>query len=100
MSEIYTKSSPYYTTPANGSYLDVLTYRDIPAEADDVQYTITSRYEYRPDLLAYQLYKNVDLWWVFAVRNKDKIKDSIYDLYAGQTIYLPKITTLQRVLGL
>lgn len=100
MSTTYTKSSPYYTTPLDGSYLDVLTYRDIPAEVDDVQYTITTRYEYRPDLLAYQLYKNVDLWWVFAMRNKDKIKDSIYDLYAGQTIYLPKITTLQRVLGL
>lgn len=100
MSTTYTKSSPYYKTPIDGSYLDVLTYRDIPAEVDDVQYTITTRYEYRPDLLAYQLYKNVDLWWVFAMRNKDKIKDSIYDLYAGQIIYLPKITTLQRVLGL
>ena len=95
----YPKLSPYYTTPFNGSYLDIFTSRDIPAQADDVQYTVTSQYEYRPDLLAYQLYNNVDLWWVFAVRNANKIKDPIYDLYAGQTIYLPKITTLKKVLG-
>lgn len=99
MPSSYPKLSPYYTTPFNGSYLDVLTDRAIPAEIDDVQYTITSKYEYRPDLLAYQLYKDVNLWWVFASRNPDKVKDPIYDLYAGQTIYLPKITTLKKVLG-
>ena len=100
MSSTYSKLSPYYTTPFNGSYLDVLDLRNLTAEADDVQYTITSQYEYRPDLLAYALYNDSALWWVFAVRNKDTIKDPIYDLYAGRTIYLPKITTLQQVLGL
>jgi len=95
----YPKLSPYYTTPLNGSYLDVLTSRDFPFEADDVQYTITSQYENRPDLLAYTLYGNVDLWWVFATRNPSIIQDPIYDLYSGQTIYLPKITTLKKALG-
>lgn len=95
----YPKLSPYYSTPYNGSYLDVLSLREVPSEVDDVQYTVTSQYEYRPDLLAHALYSDVDLWWVFAVRNKDIIKDPIYDLYAGQTIYLPKLTTLRKSLG-
>lgn len=99
MPQDYPKLSLYYTTPYLGSYLDILDIRNIPAEVDDVQYKITSQYEHRPDLLAYDLYQDPNLWWVFSVRNKDKIKDPIYDLYAGQTIYLPKITTLKKVLG-
>ena len=87
------------TTPYNGAYLDILTLREIPGEIDDVRYTVTSQYEYRPDLLAYQLYKDVDLWWVFAVRNKDVIKDPIYDFEPGVTIYLPKKSNLEKFLG-
>ena len=99
MPQDYAKLSPYYTTPYLGSYLDVLSLRNIAPEVDDVSYMVTSQYEYRPDLLAHDLYQDSNLWWVFAVRNKDKIKDPIYDLYAGQTIYLPKITTLRKLLG-
>ena len=99
MSSDYTKLSPYYTTQLAGSYLDVANFRQISGEYDDVSFTVTSQYEFRPDLLAYDLYGDVNLWWVFSVRNKDKVKDPIYDLYAGQTIYLPKLSTLQNVLG-
>jgi hypothetical protein len=100
MSAMYSNSSPYYKTNISSFYLDVATFRNIPVVADDVQYTVTTQYEYRPDLLAYDLYGDVNLWWVFSVRNKDVIKDPIYDLYAGQTIYLPQMTTLNSVLGL
>lgn len=95
----YSKFSPYYNTKLAGSYLDVITFINIPTQVDDVEFEILSKYEYRPDLLAYDLYGNVLLWWVFAVRNKDKIKDPIFDLYAGQTIFLPKKTTLDRMMG-
>jgi hypothetical protein len=50
--------------------------------------------------LAFDLYDDVNLWWVFAVRNKDIIKDPIFDMYAGQKIRIPLIGTLQRSLGL
>jgi hypothetical protein len=73
--------------------------RDVPIQVDDVQFTITSQYEYRPDLLAYDLYNDSNLWWVFAARNVSTIKDPIYDLYAGQTIYLPKLSALKKALG-
>lgn len=95
----YTKLSPYYTTQFAGSYLDVINFRNLPKQIDDVQFVIPVQYEFRPDLLAYDLYNNVDLWWVFSVRNKDTIKDPIYDMYAGQTIYLPKLSVLKIVLG-
>lgn len=96
---IYSKLSPYATTTFTGSYLGIINFRDIPSEIDDVVFDVTSQYEFRPDLLSYDLYGTSDLWWVFAVRNKNVIKDSIYDLFAGQRIYLPKLTTLQLVLG-
>jgi hypothetical protein len=95
----YPKLSPYFTTPYAGSYLDTLTMRTVPAQANDIEYTVTSQYEYRPDLLAYQLYQDSSLWWVFASRNPGVIKDPIYDLYAGQTIYLPQLSYLKTALG-
>lgn len=97
---IYGKSSPYSKTEIVNGYLDVLNFRDIPAERDDVLFVITNTYENRPDLLAYDLYKDEKLWWVFAIRNKTKIKDPVFDMKAGTRIYLPKITTLKKVLGI
>jgi len=96
---VYSKFSPYYYTQFSGSFLDVIAFRNIPSQSDDVIFEVLPQYEYRPDLLAYDLYGNVLLWWVFAVRNKDKIKDPIFDLYAGQKIFLPKKTTLDKIMG-
>lgn len=99
MSALYGKLSPYYSTLVNGSYLDIISFRNLVAESDDKLFEVTNQYEFRPDLLAYDLYGYSDLWWVFSVRNKDIIQDPIYDLYAGQTIYLPKLSSLRSVLG-
>lgn len=96
----FSKTSPYYTTPIANGYLDVMNFRDIPNEVDDILFEVTSTYENRPDLLAYDLYQNEKLWWVFSMRNKRVLKDPIYDLVAGAKIYLPKYSTLQRVLGI
>ena len=100
MSSIYSETSPYYRTSITSFYLDVATFRNIPSVTDDVLYVVTTQYEFRPDLLAYDLYGDSALWWVFSVRNKDVIKDPIYDLYAGQAIYLPQMSTLSAVLGI
>lgn len=96
----YSKTSPYYTTADNGSYLDIIDFRDIPSQPDDILFMVTQQYTHRPDLLAYDLYNDVNLWWVFSVRNKDLLKDPIYDMVAGQQIYLPKMSTLTNSLGL
>ena len=49
---MYASTSPYYKTKVvNGQYLDLLQIRPIPAEPDDVLYTIEPQYTYRPDHL-------------------------------------------------
>jgi hypothetical protein len=96
----YTNTSPYYTTDQSKGYLDVVAFRDIPAETDDILFEVTSTYENRPDLLAHDLYNDSRLWWVFAVRNPSKLKDPVYDLVAGTRIYLPKINTIKKALGI
>ncbi len=97
---MYSKTSPYYDTALNGAYLELLTLRDLPLQNDDILFTVTQQYSNRPDLLAYDLYNDVNLWWVFAVRNKDIIKDPIFDMIPGQRIYLPKLSTINAVLGI
>lgn len=96
---VYNKSSPYANTQITNGYLDVINFRDLPTQTDDHVFEITKTYENRPDLLAYDLYKDSNLWWVFAVRNKSVIKDPVYDFVAGKKIFLPKLSTLKSVLG-
>lgn len=97
---MYNKTSPYYKTEIVNGYLDVMSFRDIPSQRDDIVFEVTATYEFRPDLLAYDIYKDASLWWVFAVRNKTILKDPVYDLKAGIKIYLPKMSTMKTVLGI
>lgn len=98
---LYNASSPYYVTEiVNQKFLDVMVNRPIPALGSDVYWTITPVYEYRPDLLAYDLYNDPRLWWVFAQRNPNRLQDPYFDFIAGTKIYLPKIDTLKNALGL
>ena len=83
----YTKSSPYSTTDQNNLYLELLNIRPVPSEPDDFFYTIESQYNNRPDLLAYDLYGNPKLWWVFVQRNMETLKDPIFDFVTGTRIY-------------
>ena len=96
----YSALSPWATTPQNNSYMELLTIRPVPAEADDFKYIIENQYTHRPDLLSYDLYGTPKLWWVFVQRNMSVIKDPIYDFVAGTTINIPKKTNLQRFLGI
>jgi hypothetical protein len=96
----YSLSSPYYSTPHSAGYLGVINFRNIPAQKDDILFVLTKNYEYRPDLLANDLYGDVKLWWIFSVRNKSIIQDPIFDMVAGTSIYLPQLRTLKTVLGI
>lgn len=97
---IYPTTSPYNLTEiVNNNFLDVMIDRPIPMNPSDVYYTIPPIYEYRPDLLAYDLYTDPKLWWVFAQRNPNRLKDPLFDFKAGLGIYIPKLDTLKAVLG-
>jgi len=96
----YKPSSPWKDTPIENNYLTVLRIRPVSSEADDFLYTIEPQYTYRPDLLAFDLYGDPKLWWVFTQRNLDTIQDPIYDFVAGTKIYIPKGNSLKQILGL
>ncbi len=96
----YSRYSPYAQSDVYGKFLDVLTYRPIPKNPLDVAYYIDNVYSYRPDLLAADLYGTSALWWVFAVRNPDVIKDPVFDFVEGRQIYIPNQSTLNTVLGI
>jgi len=92
---------PYSNTKINpAGYLDIFIPRPVPAAGDDVLYSITPAYTHRPDLLAFDLYGKKELWWVFAQRNPDIIKDPVYDFVAGTKILLPQGANLRRELGI
>lgn len=99
MPATYDPTSPYYNTSYSQFFLDVMTNRPIPKESDDLLFKINSTYQYRPDLLAYDLYDNSGLWWVFYQRNPNTLQKPPLDFKVDTMIYIPKISTLQTALG-
>jgi len=95
----YDATSPYYNTSYTQFFLDVMVNRPIPKEDDDIQFAINTTYQYRPDLLAFDLYDNATLWWVFYQRNPNTLQAPPLDFKVGTQIYLPKMSTLKSALG-
>ena len=95
----YDATSPYYVTGYSQFFLDTMVNRPIPKENDDLTFTINTTYQYRPDLLAFDLYGNAGLWWVFYQRNPNTLQAPPMDFAVGTLIYLPKMTTLKTALG-
>lgn len=100
MAAEYSNTSPWFSTQVTNNYLDVLKIRPVAAEPDDFQYTIEPQYTYRPDLLAYDLYGDARLWWVFIQRNLDVLQDPVFDFVPGTKIYIPKNSKLRSALGI
>jgi hypothetical protein len=95
----YDPTSPYFQTGYSQFFLDVMVNRPIPKQTDDILFKINTTYQYRPDLLAFDLYDNAGLWWVFYQRNPNTLTKPPLDFVADTQIYVPKITTLRSVLG-
>jgi hypothetical protein len=91
----YNKQSPYSNTATAGDYLDIMTERSVINDRSDETYVIESRYDMRPDLLAYDRFGSSRYWWLFALRNKDTIIDPIQDFRAGIVIRIPKIENVR-----
>jgi len=97
---VYKDTSPWKMTPLTNNYMGHFKIRPILRESDDILYTIEPQYTYRPDLLAYDLYRDAKLWWVFTQRNMDVLSDPVFDFVPGVKIYLPKIQNVKTSLGL
>jgi hypothetical protein len=88
-------TSFYAQTSVKEFYLDVWEPIEIAPSSNDSLTKILRKYEKRPDLMSYDLYGTVSLFWVFAVRNPDLINDPIEDFVAGLEIYVPSRSSLQ-----
>ena len=96
----YSATSPYGATGFDAEdHLGYFKIRPIPSQADDYLYTVEPQYNHRPDLLAFDLYGNTKLWWVFAQRNMDVLQDPIYDFTPGTKIFVPQGPALRSMLG-
>lgn len=95
----YDATSPYYTTGYSQFFLDVMQNRPIPKLNDDLLFKINLTYQYRPDMLAYDMYDNAGLWWVFYQRNPNTLTAPPLDFTTDTLIYLPKLSVLREVLG-
>jgi hypothetical protein len=98
-STTYNTTSPYYSTPQTSFSLDLWPGIDIPAYDTDQTLVLPGMYTNKPHLLAYDLYGDPRLWWVFSVRNPDIIKDPIYDMVAGIQLQITQKDTLLGLLN-
>jgi hypothetical protein len=92
----YNKNSPYGSTRLVNDYLDIMSAPNIAYSDADEYYTIETKYEKRPDLLAYSLYGDTRLWWVFIKRNMNMMEDPIADFTAGLVIRLPSRSSVSQ----
>lgn len=81
------------------TFLDVNNLPSLPQNVNDERYVINAMYDERPDLLAHELYGSTRLWWVFAIRNPDLLKDPIGDFKTGLRIFLPSAENVNIVSG-
>jgi hypothetical protein len=95
----YKRTSPYFNTPMWGQFLDTWKGITIPADPSDARYQIDPPYNLRPDLLAYDMYGDTNLWWVFSVRNPDILIDPVFSFIAPTIIKVPTLAVVKKAVG-
>lgn len=101
MTTQYSSSSAYYNTPVlSNNILGLWNPRTIPASPSDQLVTISHAYNLRPDLMAFDLYGDSNLWWVFAQRNPNVLaSDPMGNFTVGTQIFIPNAANLKSSLG-
>jgi len=94
----YRRTSPYADTVQTNSFLNFWEPRLVPAFPDDLLIEIEPKFDERPDLLANELYQDSGLWWVFTMRNRDLLKDPVFDLKSGLQIFVPTKTRINSII--
>ena len=80
-------------------FLDLNTLPKMPEDTFEVDYIIKESHAGRPDILATEIYGSPRLWWVFALKNPDIIKDPLNDFKAGVVIKIPSPETVKSLVG-
>lgn len=99
MADFHRRDSFLRNSGTFGNFLDVNSLPKIPKGSFDLDYTIKESEAGRPDILAGNLYENPRLWWVFALRNPDVLKDPLDDFKAGVSIKIPSPEDVKALLG-
>lgn len=88
--------SIYKHTGIKNGFLSYYSPINIPKNnSTDYIIVISKKYEHKPGLLAYELYGDENLKWVFRYFNNNKINDIIFDFKEGLNIVVP---TKQRLM--
>jgi hypothetical protein len=95
----YKPDSFYANTNSIDFYLDIWENTVNLSTTGDTSIEIHTKYNLRPDLMAYDMYGSPNYWWVFALKNKDKLIDPVEDFKAGLTIVVPPKNGLRSLLG-
>lgn len=82
-------SSLYKKTIVRFGYMEHYNPILIPFDDSDLIITVEKKYNQHPGKLAYDLYGNERLGWIFSYFNRKKIQDPIFDLVDGITIRVP-----------
>jgi len=83
----YNSNSAYYRTPQTSWYLSNYVIRPIPSDPlTDRTIVIPPEYHLMPGKMAFDLYQDSRLIWVFTLMNMDTLKDPIYDFKSGTSI--------------
>jgi hypothetical protein len=83
----------------DNTFLDINNLPSLPENVNDEKYVINAMYDERPDLLAHDIYGSARLWWIFALRNPNILKDPIRDFKTGLSIFLPSKDNVDVVSG-
>jgi hypothetical protein len=95
----YSSTSPYATTKQAPWHIGLYKHRHLRAHKGDREIVIGIKYNFRPDLLSFDLYGTPVYWWVFCVRNINVIRDPVWDFEAGKVIMVPTVEHLKSVVG-
>lgn len=98
MASEYSRYSPYFNVKQTW-YLDTMILKTMRPADDDEIYQIPTKFHHQPWRLAKEKYGNERLYYIFAVLNKDILKDPVYNFNAGITIRIPSVNRVQKYIG-
>jgi hypothetical protein len=84
-----TGKNQYATTSITDFYLNLAklpTAEELTRNKTPQFITVAPKFQYRPDLLSYELYGNSSYWWLIALLNRNQLQDPIRDLKAGMVL--------------
>tara|TARA_B100000949_G_C14016048_1_gene339323 strand:+ start:159 stop:419 length:261 start_codon:yes stop_codon:yes gene_type:complete len=85
----------------NSKYLEIYNPPISSIAIDEIDlntFTISAHYNKRPDLLAYDELGDSRLWWVFALFNRQKLRDPVNDFKSGVELKIPTKAQIERLI--